>query len=249
MGMFYRDKNAYIMCENMLDTSVIEDAHIDLIITSPPYNLDIDYKSSNDNLDYDDYLEFTHDWLEKCLKWAKPDGRLCLNIPIDTSKNEHRSIGSDITRVAQDVGWKYRTTIIWNKGKVNGGNAKGSYKSASAPNVISPIELVIVFYKETWRKSSKGTSDITEKEFQEWTNGSWSFPGEKRRKNGHPAPFPEELPKRCIKLFSYVGDIVLDPFMGSGTTIITANKLGRKAIGIEISRDYCTIALDRLMKI
>ena len=249
MSMFYRDNNAYIMCENMLDTTIIEDEHVDLIITSPPYNLDISYKNSSDNLKYEDYLKFTQDWLEKCLRLAKPDGRLCVNVPLDTGKGGSKSIGSDITTIAKDVGWKYRSTIVWNKGKVNGSIAKGSYKSASAPNVIAPVELIIVFYKHSWKKITKGESDITDDEFKAWTDGNWIFPGERRKKDGHPAPFPEELPKRCIKLFSYVGDIVLDPFMGSGTTVVVANKLGRKAIGIEVSRDYCEMALDRLMKV
>lgn len=249
MGMFYRDNNAYIMCENMFDTNIINENHVDLIVTSPPYNLDISYRNTDDNLDYEDYLEFSYSWLDKCLRLAKEDGRLCLNLPLDIGKGGFRSIGSDVTKIAQEVGWKYRNTIVWNKGQVNGQFAKGSYKSASAPNVISPVELIVVFYKRFWKKNRKGISDISSTEFMEWTNGNWSFSGEKRTANGHPAPFPEELPKRCIKLFSYVGDIILDPFMGSGTTVVVANKLGRKAIGIEISRDYCEIALDRLMKI
>lgn len=249
MGMYYRDKNAYIMCENMLYTSVIQNEHIDLIVTSPPYNLDIAYKNTNDKLDYKDYLGFSRNWLRKCLALLKPDGRMCLNIPLDVGKNKHQSIGADLSIIAQEVGWKYRTTIIWDKGQVNGSFAKGSLMSASSPNVISPVELIVVFYKSQWKKMSKGQNDITKDEFNEWTNGVWAFPGEKRKKEGHPAPFPEELPKRCIKLFSYVGDIILDPFMGSGTTVVAANKLNRKAIGIEISRDYCEIALDRLMKI
>lgn len=247
MGMFYRDNNAYIMNEDMLHTSIIEDNHIDLIVTSPPYNLDINYDKINDSLTYELYLENIENWLSKCLTWVKPDGRLCLNIPIDTSKNANKTISADIAKIAQKVGWNYKTTIIWNKNKPN--KAFGSFMSASSPNVISTAELILVFYKKHWKKLNKGVSDIDKNEFVEWSSGIWTFNGEARKKDGHPAPFPEELPKRCIKLFSYVGDIVLDPFMGSGTTVVVANKLNRKAIGIEISRKYCELALDRLMKI
>lgn len=249
MSMYYRDKNAYIMCEDMLETTVIEENHVDLIVTSPPYNLDILYKNYDDNKDYEEYLSFTKKWLQKCLLLAKDDCRLCLNVPLDVGKGCHRSIGADITSIAQSVGWNYRTTIIWNKQKVNGSFAKGSYKSASSPNVISPVELILVFYKKTWKKAKRGKSDISKSEFQEWTNGLWTFPGERRKQGGHPTPYPEGLPLRCIKLFSYVGDIVLDPFMGSGTTVVVANILDRKAIGIEKSREYCELALERLMKI
>lgn len=103
-------------------------------------------------------------------------------------------------------------------------------------------------YKSKWKKTSgTGISDITREEFIEWTNGLWSFPGESRKKIGHPAPFPLELPKRCIKLFSFVGDTVLDPFLGSGTTLIATALLNRKGIGVEIDKKYCELALKRLL--
>lgn len=120
--------------------------------------------------------------------------------------------------------------------------------SASSPHIIAPAELIVVMYKEQWKKSFKGKSDTTKDEFVEWTNGMWTFSGESKNKIGHPAPFPVELPKRCIKLFSYVGDIVLDPFMGSGTTIVASKMLGRKSMGIEISREFCELAFHRVLK-
>ncbi len=91
-------------------------------------------------------------------------------------------------------------------------------------------------------------SDITRTEFMEWTNGLWTFNGESRKRTGHPAPFPLELPRRCIRLFSFVGDTVLDPFMGSGTTLVAAAGAGRAAVGIEIEERYCELARARLIK-
>lgn len=247
--VYYKDNNAVIICGDMREDVRIPENHIDLIVTSPPYNVNKNYGKANDNLSYEDYLTFTKQWLEKCYLLSKADGRLCMNIPIDTGKGEQRSIGADITCVAKQVGWEYRTTIIWNEGNISKSSARGSFMSASSPNVIAPVELIIVMYKEQWKKQSKGTSDISKGEFVEWTNGIWTFSGESKKKIGHPAPFPVELPKRCIKLFSYVDDIVLDPFMGSGTTLVAANSLKRKAFGIEISRDYCELAMHRLLKL
>jgi len=120
--------------------------------------------------------------------------------------------------------------------------------SASAPFVIAPVEVIVVLYKKTWEKTRKGKSDITRDEFIEWTNGVWNFSGESRSRIGHPSPFPVELPKRCMKLFSFVGDTVLDPFLGSGTTLIACLETNRAGIGVEINRNYCELAVRRLQR-
>jgi site-specific DNA-methyltransferase (adenine-specific) len=118
---------------------------------------------------------------------------------------------------------------------------------ASAPYVIAPVELIVILYKDRWKKTSGSRqSDMSKEEFMEWTNGLWTFPGESKKRIGHPAPFPIELPRRCIKLFSYVGDTVLDPFMGSGTTLLAAHLNKRKGVGIEVDEGYCKLAKDRL---
>jgi len=123
----------------------------------------------------------------------------------------------------------------------------GSWLSASAPYVIAPVELILILYKDKWKKNDRKNSDISKEEFIEWTNGLWTFHGQnKKGAGGHPAPFPIELPRRCIKLFSYVGDIVFDPFLGSGTTLIAAYLNNRKGIGVEVDKDYCDIAIKRL---
>lgn len=236
-----------IHCADVLTTTVVKPGTIDLIVTSPPYNVDIAYHSHDDAGDYDAYLDFTGRWLARCRDFAKRDGRLCLNIPLDKNKGGQQSVCADITGIAKRVGWRYHSTIIWNEQNISRRTAWGSWKSASAPYVIAPVETIVVFCKETWKKTSgSGNSDITRDEFMAWTNGVWTFNGESKKRIGHPAPFPVELPRRCIKLFSYVGDTVLDPFCGSGTTLVACRETKRRGIGLEIDRKYCRLAERRL---
>ena len=236
-----------IFNEDFLKVDIPEDS-IDLIVTSPPYNVGIDYNSHNDTISYKEYLDWTGEWLEKAYRLMKSDGRMCLNIPLDKNKGGQQSVYADITTIAKRVGLKYHSTIIWNEGNISRRTAWGSWLSASAPYVIAPVETIVILYKDSWKKHRKGKSDITKSEFIEWTNGLWTFSGESKKKIGHPAPFPVELPRRCIKLFSYVGDTVLDPFLGSGSTAIAAYKLNRKAIGVEIDEIYFRLAIKRIMK-
>lgn len=247
---YYRDEDSRIYLTDTLKTTVIPENYIDLIVTSPPYNLDIDYKSCVDNQPYDEYLNFTKIWLTRCYKWLKPDGRMCLNIPLDKNKGGHQSVGADITTIAKQVGFKYHSTIIWNEGNISKSSAWGSWMSASSPYVIAPVELIVLLYKDSWKKTSGSRkSDITKDEFMTWTNGIWTFSGESKRKIGHPAPFPVELPKRCIKLLSYVDDIILDPFMGSGSTLLAAKETHRRAIGLDFEEEYCQIAVNRILNL
>jgi len=247
------DERIVIINDDFLKTDLIPPNSVDLIVTSPPYNVDIHYGTYKDNIPYEAYLEFTEKWLRKALELVKPDGRMCLNIPLDKSKGRKeegfQSVYADIVHIAKKVGWKYFSTIIWNEGNISRRTAWGSWLSARAPYVIAPVEVIVIFYKKRWKKTSgSGISDITREEFIEWTNGLWTFPGESRKRVGHPAPFPLELPKRCIKLFSYVDDLVLDPFVGSGTTLVACALLNRRGIGVEIDRRYCEIAKRRLIR-
>lgn len=228
----------------------IESQSIDLIVTSPPYNIDIQYGSTNDNLSYDEYLNFSDEWLRKCYDLCRSDGRLCLNIPLDKNKGGQQSVCADFTTIAKSIGWRYHSSIIWNEGNVSRRTAWGSWLSASAPYVIAPVETIVVLYKESWKKTrGERKSDIERQEFMDWTNGLWTFNGQsKKGAGGHPTAFPLELPKRCIKLFSFVGDTIFDPFVGSGSSLIAASTLGRRGIGVEIDSNYCQIALSRLEK-
>lgn len=236
-----------VLCEDFLKTKSISPGSVDLIITSPPYNLEIKYNSFDDQISYKDYLRFTKEWLTKAFELSRDDGRFCLNIPLDKNKGGQQSVCADITAIAKEVGWKYHSTIIWNEGNISRRTAWGSFMSASAPYVIAPVEVIVILYKKNWKKTSGSRkNDITKKEFMEWTSGVWAFNGESKKKVGHPAPFPIELPKRCIKLFSFVGDVVLDPFVGSGTTLIAAQLNNRKGIGVDVDKEYCDLVVKRL---
>ena len=246
-SILYNENNAYVIHGDTLTTRLIKDDSIDLIVTSPPYNLDISYKSCNDGMPYEEYLRFSENWLKRAYTWLKPDGRMCLNIPLDKNKGGQQSVGADITTIAKKVGFKYHSTVVWNEGNISKTSAWGSWLSASSPYVIAPVELVLLLYKESWKKTSGSRkSDITRDEFVSWTCGIWTFRGESKKKIGHPTPFPVELPRRCIKLFSFVGDVVLDPFMGSGSTVIAAKQNGRIGVGIDFEKDYCNLAINRI---
>lgn len=247
---YFTADNILIYKDDILKINSIPNNSVDLIITSPPYNVDIHYNSHADNLSYEDYLEFTQKWIKKCFDLAKSEGRFLLNIPLDKNKGGQKSVGADFTKIAKDIGWKYHSTIVWNEGNISRRTAWGSFMSASAPYVIAPVELILVLYKDSWKKTGGSRkNDITKQEFMDWTNGVWTFNGQsKKGAGGHPAPFPIELPRRCIKLFSFIGDTVLDPFLGSGSTLIASYLHGRNGIGVDIDEKYCNIAIERLQR-
>lgn len=244
---FHSDAGQSIYHADILQTRGVASQSVDLIVTSPPYNVDIAYGQHDDATAYDEYLSFTRKWLARCHSLVKPDGRLCLNVPLDKNKGGQQSVCADITTIAKKVGWRYHSTIIWNEQNISRRTAWGSWLSASAPFVIAPVEVILVLYRSTWKKTSGSLlSDVTRDEFMEWTNGVWTFNGESKKRVGHPAPFPIELPRRCMKLFSYVGDVVLDPFMGSGTTLLACSLTGRRGVGVDLDERYCALARQRL---
>lgn len=233
---------------DILTIEDIPESSIDLVVTSPPYNVDILYNSHDDNMGHEAYLDFTRRWTSKCHRLAKDGGRFCLNVPLDKNKGGQQSVCADVTAAAKESGWGYHSTIIWNEGNISRRTAWGSWMSASAPYVIAPVEVVIVLYKGRWKRDGDGReSDVERQDFMDWTNGLWTFPGQsKKGALGHPAAFPVELPRRCIKLFSFVGDTVLDPFLGSGSTLLAAHACGRRGVGVELDEGYCGIARRRL---
>jgi len=233
---------------DFLDVAIQEES-IDLVVTSPPYNLDMDYGAGTDDaLSYVGWLDFLYHAFVKLFALVKKDGgRLCMNVPLDTFKGGvHHAVYADVLNTAVRAGFKYNFTIIWNEGNISSGTANGTFAKADSPYVIAPVETIIVLYRENWAKPGGGVSTITAPDFKTCVNGLWTFPGEKASKIGHPTPFPVELARRCIQLFSYFGDTVLDPFLGSGTTLVACTNDDRKGIGVEISPAFCDLARVRV---
>jgi site-specific DNA-methyltransferase (adenine-specific) len=226
----------------------------DLILTSPPYNLGKEYGSSNDELTYRAYLEWTEAWLDEAYTLLPDGGRLCLNLPVDTTQRHAAGhaivlpLAFDVQAIAHDLGFHYQTTIDWCEGNIGRRTAWGSYGRPSAPFVTNPNERILVLYKgDRWKRvPGDRTWDLEPEQFKAWTLGSWAFPGASAKREKHPAPFPEELPRRLILLYSFREDVILDPFVGSGTTCRVANRLGRVSYGIDIHRPYLEAAAESI---
>lgn len=229
---------------NFLDAATRFPRRPDLIVTSPPYNLGMPYPTWDDSLSEHAYSRFTLRWLTKARKIAADHGRLAVNLPLDQSGG--RSIYADFVRMAKEVGWRYFSTICWHEGNVSKRTAWGSFRLQTAPYVMSTTETIAIFSKNGWkRERPEGFEmELGSKEFQGLVLGDWKFNGESAKRIGHPAPFPVELPRRLVKLLSFKGDLVLDPFAGSGSTLIACGELGRDGIGVDL--DYVSVARGRL---
>ena len=239
-----------LICGDALDRSLIPEESADLIVTSPPYNVGKAYsgKKEDDLVTQADYLDFTRQWVRNALAWTRQTGRICINVTLDSTKGGNFPLSAFVTTIALSVGWRYATTIVWDKRYSRDGTAWGSWRSASAPKVVTPLETVIVLYKGEWKRDRDGESDVSAKEFMDWTNGHWRISPESAARVGHDAPFPVQLALRCVALFSYVGDTVLDPFCGSGTTLVAAINNGRVAIGVEREERYVELARSRIVR-
>ena len=225
----------------------LDDATVDLIVTSPPYALDVAYEDGD--VSAEDWPVFMHDWLLEAYRVAKPSGRLALNIPLDTSKPVPRPTYAEAVAAAVDAGWSYQATITWDEGNTTKGNrALGSVDSAARPIPVDSSEMIALFSKGPWGPSSDNPDDIFEPgEWQEYGRGPWKFSGESRPYDGHPAPFPEQLPYRLIRYLCRIGDLVMDPFSGSGSTAVVATRLGRQFVGFDLSEAYVRSALRRVV--
>lgn len=237
-----------IICSDALSAlKQIKSGSVDLVLTSPPYNFDMNYDTHNDKSDSSNYLVELVKIFDECIRVLKSGGRLIINI--QPNYKEYYPSHHTITSAMIERNMIWRGEIIWLKNNLKKLTAWGSWKSPSCPYLSYPFEFIEVFSKDSLKHDGdKENIDITKEEFIEYVNGHWSIAPETRMKKfDHPAMFPEELAKRCIKLFSYKNDVVLDPFNGAGTTTYVANLLGRKYIGIDISEKYCSIAEERIL--
>lgn len=235
-----------VICSDCLEIMrEIPDNTIHLVITSPPYNLGINYDSHNDKLAYESYLGWMKEvWLET-KRVLVPGGRFALNIAPTSIKN-FRPIHHDFSNQLREIGMVMRTEIIWYKQTMGRRTAWGSWKSPSNPHVVPSWEYILVFNKNLWTlEGDPRDADITSDEFMRFSDGVWYIPPESQRR-GHPTPFPEELIYRLIKFYTYRGNIVLDMFGGTGTVAAVAQKIGRHFIHIDISPKYCQVAEKRL---
>jgi site-specific DNA-methyltransferase (adenine-specific) len=244
---YFRDELTTIYRADATHLEFLGDESVDLTITSPPYNLDVGYNGYKDDIPYRAYLDWVETWAASLLRVSTRGGRACINVPLDTNKGGKRAVYADYVQAFRTAGWKYHTTIVWNEQNISRRTAWGSWRKPSAPFVTAPVEMIPVFYKGTWKRPDQGkTWEIGAEQFKEWSLGFWTFAGENPRRAGHPAPFPEALPSRLMLLYSYHQDVILDPFLGSGTTCRAARRLGRRSIGIEIDEAYCRRATESL---
>jgi len=234
----------HIFCKSSEKMDDLPDASVHLMVTSPPYNVGKDY---DDDFSLDEYLAFLRRVWAEVYRALVPGGRACVNVA-NLGRKPYIPLHSFIIEQWLALGALMRGEIIWNKAASSAGStAWGSWTSAANPTLRDVHEYILVFSKGRFRRPAKGRkSTITREEFLELTKSVWTFPAESARKVGHPAPFPVELPRRLIQLYTFAGDVVLDPFVGSGQTAIAALQAGRHYVGYEISEEYAALATRRI---
>ncbi len=232
--------------ENM---SMIPDNSLHLMITSPPYNVSKEY---DEDLSLKEYLSMLEKIFSETYRVLVNGGRACINVA-NLGRKPYIPLSDYISQMMINIGFNMRGEIIWNKAaSASPSTAWGSWMSASNPILRDIHEYILVFSKGDYKRERKQTekatkqNTISKEEFMEWTKSIWTFNAESARRVGHPAPFPIELPYRLIQLYSFTTDIILDPFMGSGTTAIAALKSNRNYVGFEIKKKYIELTNNRV---
>ena len=236
-------------CENMKD---IPNNSLHLMITSPPYNVSKEY---DNDLSLNEYLNLLKNCFAETYRILVDGGRACINIA-NIGRKPYIPLSDYVSKIMIEIGFNMRGEIIWNKSAGAGiSTAWGSFQSASNPILRDVHEYILIFSKGNYKRERDKEEkelrkdNITKEEFIEWTKSVWTMNTESAKRIGHPAPFPEELPNRLIKLFSFTNDIVIDPFMGSGTTAIAAIKNKRNFVGYEINEEYINLANNRILNL
>lgn len=233
-----------VLCHDSRTMIHLPDNSVHLMVTSPPYNVGKEY---DDDLSLDDYRKLLHDVFKETYRVLVPGGRACINVA-NLGRKPYIPVHKFIIDEMEKIGYLMRGEIIWDKSASAGtSTAWGSWKSASNPTLRDVHEYILVFSKESFAltKGEKNNS-ITRDQFLEYTKSIWSFPAESAKRVKHPAPFPVELPFRLIQLYTFEGDVVLDPFSGSGTTCVAALKSQRHFVGYDLNEEYVKIAQKRI---
>lgn len=222
----------------------IPDNSLHLMVTSPPYNVSKEY---DEDLSLKEYLELLRNVFSETFRVLVHGGRACINVA-NLGRKPYIPLSDHISHMMIEIGFKMRGEIIWAKGAGAGVSmAWGSWQSASNPVLRDTHEYILIFSKDTFeRKKENRENTITKEQFMEWTKSVWTMNPESAKKVKHPAPFPIELPFRLIQLYTFKGDIILDPFMGSGSTAIAALKSERNYVGYDIDPIYIRIAEERI---
>jgi site-specific DNA-methyltransferase (adenine-specific) len=236
-----------VHCIDSRDMSIIPDESVHLVVTSPPYNCGKEY---DENLDLSEYRALLIAVFKEVYRKLVNGGRACINIA-NLGRSPYIPLHSYLIHDMLEIGYLMRGEIIWKKASRAGGStAWGSWMSATNPTLRDVHEYILVFSKNNWRlPHNEKNSTINKEDFMEYTTSIWDFSPESAKKVGHPAPFPEELPKRAIQLYSFEGNVVLDPFCGSGTTCVAAMNSNRHYLGFDIDEQYVTLAKDRLNRL
>jgi DNA modification methylase len=234
-----------IFCRSSEDMAELPEACVHLMVTSPPYNVGKDY---DEDFTLEEYLGFLKRVWQEVHRVLVPGGRACVNVA-NLGRKPYIPLHAYIARDMVDLGFLMRGEIIWDKGaSAAASTAWGSWKSPANPTLRDTHEYILVFSKGSFsrKKPADRESTIARDEFLEYTKSVWSFPAESAKKVGHPAPFPVELPYRLMQLYTFAGEVVLDPFMGSGQTAIAALKVGRRYVGYDIDENYVRLADRRI---
>jgi site-specific DNA-methyltransferase (adenine-specific) len=240
------DKNINrFFCKSSEKMDELPDNSIHLMVTSPPYNVSKEY---DDDLSLNEYLNLLNTVWEETYRVLVPGGRACINVA-NLGRKPYIPLHSYIIEGMQELGYLMRGEIIWNKASsASPSTAWGSWLSAANPVLRDIHEYILIFSKETFSRIKEDRENtITKGEFLEWTKSVWTFPAVSAKQVGHPAPFPEELPYRLIQLYTFKGDVILDPFAGSGSTCLSAIKNERNYVGYDIDSDYVKLAEKRIL--
>jgi len=236
-----------IFCKSSERMDELPDDSVHLMVTSPPYNVGKEY---DEDLTLERYRAFLKAVWQEVYRVLVPGGRACINIA-NLGRKPYIPLHAFIVEDMLEFGFLMRGEIIWNKASSSSpSTAWGSWLSAANPTLRDIHEYILVFSKGAFARKrvlTKGNT-ISREEFLEFTKSVWTFPAEQAKAVGHPAPFPVELPYRLIQLYTYEGDVVLDPFMGSGQAAIAAIKTKRHYVGYDVSEEYVNLAGRRIRR-